>query len=181
MVSLKLHKRLAATVLRCGKRRIWLDPNEVSDIALANSRSNIRKLYKDGYILKKPQTVHSHARVQRRVEAKRVGRHMGKGKRKGTQNARLPFKVIFMRRQRILRRLLAKYRDAKKIDKHMYHDLYMKAKGNRYKTKKQMIEQVHNAKAERIEAKKLQDSITFKKERMRKRKEKLSLKDPSSA
>jgi ribosomal protein L19E len=37
MVSLKLQKRLAASVLKCGLRKVWLDPNEVNDISLANS------------------------------------------------------------------------------------------------------------------------------------------------
>merc|ERR1711924_33567 len=46
MVSLKLQKRLAASVLKCGQRKIWLDPNEVNDISMANSRLNIRKLAK---------------------------------------------------------------------------------------------------------------------------------------
>ena len=78
LVSLKLQKRLAASVLKCGKRKIWLDPNEVNEIALANSRRNIQKLHRDGLIIKKPTIVHSRARVQTRNEAKRKGRHTGK-------------------------------------------------------------------------------------------------------
>lgn len=37
MVSLKLQKRLAASVLGCGKNKVWLDPNEVNEISMANS------------------------------------------------------------------------------------------------------------------------------------------------
>merc|ERR1712238_467817 len=115
MVSLRLQKRLAASVLKCGERKIWLDPNEVNEISLANSRRNIARLHRDGLIIKKPAVVHSRASVKKRNEAKRKGRHTGYGKRKGTANARLPFKVLWMRRQRVLRRLLKKMRDAKKI------------------------------------------------------------------
>ena len=38
MVSLLLQKRLASSVLKCGKRKVWLDPNEATDISMANSR-----------------------------------------------------------------------------------------------------------------------------------------------
>ena len=76
-VSLKLQKRLAADVLKCGKRKIWLDPNEINEIALANSRRNIARLHRDGLIIKKPTVVHSRARVTLRNEAKRKGRHTG--------------------------------------------------------------------------------------------------------
>ena len=37
MAFLRLQKRLAATVLKCGKKRVWIDPNETSEVALANS------------------------------------------------------------------------------------------------------------------------------------------------
>ena len=40
MVSLKLQKRLAASVLKCGRGKVWLDPNEVNEISMANSRTH---------------------------------------------------------------------------------------------------------------------------------------------
>ena len=37
MAFLRLQKRLAAAVLKCGERRVWIDPNETNEVALANS------------------------------------------------------------------------------------------------------------------------------------------------
>jgi large subunit ribosomal protein L19e len=66
MAFLRLQKRLAASVLKVGKRRVWIDPNETAEVALANSRKlaflfhlsvylgkNIRKLFKDGLIMRR--------------------------------------------------------------------------------------------------------------------------------
>merc|ERR1711990_1154371 len=131
MAFLRLQKRLAATVLKCGKKRVWIDPNETNEVALANSRKNIRKLFKDGLIVRKHVQMHSRSRVKRIHEAKRKGRHTGTGKRKGSRNARMPAKIIWMRRQRVLR----KYREAKKITKDIYHHFYVAAKGNLFKNK----------------------------------------------
>lgn len=41
MVSLKLQKRLAASVLGAGERKVWLDPNEINEISMANSSTYI--------------------------------------------------------------------------------------------------------------------------------------------
>jgi ribosomal protein L19E len=45
---------------------------------------NIRKLVKDGFVIRKPTTIHSRARARRQAEAKAKGRHTGYGKQ-GTQ------------------------------------------------------------------------------------------------
>jgi large subunit ribosomal protein L19e len=88
--NLRTQKRLAAAVLNCGERKIWLDPNETSELGQANSRQTIRKLAKDGLIIRKPVTTHSRSRARELNAARRMGRHRGFGKRKGTADARMP-------------------------------------------------------------------------------------------
>mmetsp|Transcript_13277 Transcript_13277/g.14900 ORF Transcript_13277/g.14900 Transcript_13277/m.14900 type:complete len:197 (+) Transcript_13277:26-616(+) len=149
MGSLRHQKRLASAVLKCGKNRVWIDPNEATEVALANSRAAIRKLHRDGIIVKRKVAMHSRSRVRRYHEQKRRGRHAGAGKRFGSKNARMPTKLVWMRRQRVFRRLLKKLRLNKKIDRHIYHDLYLRAKGNQFKNKQVLLETIQKMKQEK--------------------------------
>jgi len=72
-------------------------------------------------------------------------------------------------------------RDAKKIDKHIYHSLYMLAKGNQFKNKRVLLETIHEMKAENVKEKALEEQASARKGRAKSRLERRAARESKKA
>ncbi len=135
MADLKTQRRLAASVLKVGLGKVWMDPKELDAIAAGITRVDIKGLISDGKIRIKREQGASSYRVKKRRAQRAKGRRRGPGKRKGAKGARFPAKKRWISTIRPLRHTLKKLRDEEKIDKPTYRRLYLMAKGGMFKSR----------------------------------------------
>lgn len=138
-MDLKNQKRMAAEVLKCGRNRVWIDPNRAEDVADAITRADIRTAIQSGSIRAMPVRGISRGRARHRLAQKAKGRRRGQGSRKGTSGARKPKKEAWIQTIRPLRNTLRELRDEGKITRTVYREFYMKAKGGMFRSKNNLL------------------------------------------
>jgi large subunit ribosomal protein L19e len=134
-MNLSTKRRMAASILKVGKGRVWFDSEELEGIEEAVTRADIRGLIHDGVIQAKPVKGTSRGRANFRKAQRAKGRRSGHGTRKGAKGARFPKKRRWISTIRPIRKTLVELRDAKMIDSATRRKLYGMAKGGIFKSK----------------------------------------------
>lgn len=135
-MKLKTQKRLAAQVLKCSKKRIKFDEERLEDIKESITKADIRALVIDKAISKKKKKGISRVRARKRQEQRKKGKQKGHGSRKGKKTARAPKKKDWMNKIRLQRSVLKNFKDKGLIDNASFRDLYKKAKGGFFRSKR---------------------------------------------
>lgn len=134
-MNLKNQRRMAASLLKCGVNRVWIDPLRMEDVADAITRTDIKIMIDAGAIKAKQKRGISRGRTRFYKGQRKKGRGRGQGSRKGTSKARKPKKERWIQTIRPIRERLRELRDEGKIDVSTYRKFYLQAKGGVFKSK----------------------------------------------
>ncbi len=138
MMDLRMQRRLAAQLLKCGENRVYMDPEEIEEISKAVTRRDVENLIKHGLIRARKKRGNSRGRIRKRMAQKAKGRRRGHGSRKGKATARLPRKRKWIQTIRPIRAYLRELKEKGLIDRSTYRRYYLRAKGGQFKSKAHM-------------------------------------------
>jgi len=138
-MTLKLQRRVASRILKCGASRVWFDPVRVTDVEEAITSRDIRTLIKDGVIKALPKTGISRFRKQKIAQQKRKGRRKGVGSRKGKIGGRFDKKKAWMNRIRSQRKLLKELRDSGRMEKKTFRKIYRVCKSGFFRSRSHLL------------------------------------------
>ena len=122
-MSLRGQKRIAASLLKAGVSRVWIDPDEIEKVRSAITRQEIQSLIGEGRIrlLQKKGVSRGRARTVKRKKA---------GSRKGGLGLG---KAEWVSRIRAVRRHLRGLRDRRQLSPDNYRTLLGMAKGGTFR------------------------------------------------
>ena len=138
MTDLRNQRRMAASLLKCGKNSVWMDHDRADEIAKAVTKGDIRLLISGKAVKKRQAKGISSGRKKFIMKQKEKGRRRGHGSRKGAKYARMPRKRRWIRTIRPIRSYLKTLRSEEKIDRTIYRRYYRKAKGGEFRNKRHL-------------------------------------------
>jgi len=133
-MNLKTQKRIIVSLTGVGRKRIWFNPDRISDIKEAITKSDLRGLIKEGAIKIKAKRGISRSRIRKRIKQKRKGRRSSVSSRKGKKGARLARKTAWMLKVRSQRRFIKGLINKKLISNPTYQSLRNKIKGGFFRS-----------------------------------------------
>ena len=131
---LDVQRRLAAQILKCGENRIRFEPDKLTEIKEAITKTDIKSLINNRHISKKRLRNTSRFWARKIKEQKSYGKQKGFGSRKGKKTARLEPKRAWVNKIRLQRNFIKSLRSRKAIETADYHELYMKSKGGFFRS-----------------------------------------------
>lgn len=135
-MKLTTQKRIAAQILKVGAGKIWFDPEKLSEIKEAITKSDIRSLIREKTIKAKKLPYQSKVRTRMARMQKRKGLRAGQGSRKGKRTARVSRKRAWITKIRTQRKFLRYIEEKKHIDNAVFKELMAKAKGGFFRNKR---------------------------------------------
>jgi large subunit ribosomal protein L19e len=133
-MNLTSQRRLAADVLGCGLKRVWINPEKAYEVSIAITRDEIRSLIKNDAIKKIPLKRQSRGRARLLAGKKKLGRRIGPGTKKGGKYSVVSRKQRWMNRIRAQRKHLKNLREKRIITVKTYRSIYRKAKGGEFRS-----------------------------------------------
>ena len=133
---MKIQKRLAASIAKRSYKKVKFDPAQVDSIKEAITRADVKALIKNGAILLESKKGSSKGRIRHDKKQRAKGRKKGQGSRKGKATARLNPKKKWMNKIRLQRKFLNELKENKMLTAEDYKDLYRKAKGGYFRSKR---------------------------------------------
>lgn len=135
-MKLTVQKRLASQVLKCSPKRVKLAPSRLADISKGITKSDIAGLVGEGLIEKIPARGVSRVRARVKAAQRRKGLQRGPGKRKGKKTALVNSKSAWMIKIRLQRSFLKELKEKKILEQAAHKDLYRKAGGGFFRSKR---------------------------------------------
>jgi len=135
-MKLTVQKRLAASALDCSPKKVKFAPDRLADIKEAITKADLRALINDGVIIKEQNKGVSRARAKKKATQRAKGLQRGAGKRKGKKTSIVSRKESWMLKIRVQRAFITELRDSKIVDAAGYKNLYRKAKGGFFRSKR---------------------------------------------